>query len=159
MINKRRIYEIVQVASVNDRASRVFDQTILILIVLNVIAVILETVNSINVVMGPFFKAFEMFSVAVFTVEYILRLWTCTYVTKYNSAVTGRIQYMFTPIGYGDVYPITALGKMLGALIALLGVGMVALPTGIIGSGFVEEIQKDKQGRDTCPHCGESLRQ
>jgi voltage-gated potassium channel len=46
-----------------------------------------------------------------------------------------------TTIGYGDVYPVTILGKLVGSLIIILGVGMFALPTGILASGFVEEIQ------------------
>jgi hypothetical protein len=46
-----------------------------------------------------------------------------------------------TTIGYGDIYPVTTLGKIAGSLIIILGVGMFALPTGILASGFVEEIQ------------------
>ena len=42
-------------------------------------------------------------------------------------------------VGYGDIYPITTVGKTLGILIAFLGVGMVAIPTGIISAGFVEQ--------------------
>ena len=42
-------------------------------------------------------------------------------------------------VGYGDIYPITTLGKLLGAVITFLGVGMVAIPTGIISAGFVEQ--------------------
>lgn len=45
-------------------------------------------------------------------------------------------------IGYGDIYPITTLGKTFGILIAFLGVGMVAIPTGIISAGFVEQYQR-----------------
>ena len=41
-------------------------------------------------------------------------------------------------VGYGDIYPITVLGRVLAILIALLGVGVVAIPTGIISAGFVE---------------------
>ena len=42
-------------------------------------------------------------------------------------------------MGYGDIYPITPLGKLLGIVITFLGVGMVAIPTGIISAGFVEQ--------------------
>lgn len=41
-------------------------------------------------------------------------------------------------IGYGDIYPVTMLGKILGIIISFLGVGMVAIPTGIISAGFVD---------------------
>lgn len=50
-----------------------------------------------------------------------------------------------TTVGYGDVAPITDLGKVLGGVIAILGVGLVALPAGIIAAGFIEEIEKDKK--------------
>ena len=42
-------------------------------------------------------------------------------------------------VGYGDIYPITPLGKLFGICITFLGVGMVAIPTGIISAGFVEQ--------------------
>ena len=42
-------------------------------------------------------------------------------------------------VGYGDIYPVTAMGKFLGIVITFLGVGMVAIPTGIISAGFVEQ--------------------
>lgn len=47
-------------------------------------------------------------------------------------------------VGYGDIYPMTTLGKLLGIVISFLGVGMVAIPTGIISAGFVEQYQKLK---------------
>lgn len=45
-------------------------------------------------------------------------------------------------VGYGDVYPVTVAGKIAGILISFLGVGMVAIPTGIISAGFVEQYSK-----------------
>lgn len=45
-------------------------------------------------------------------------------------------------VGYGDIYPITVLGQLLGIVITFLGVGLVAIPTGIISAGFIEEYQK-----------------
>jgi len=62
-----------------------------------------------------------------------------------------------TTVGYGDVYPVTALGKLFGGLIAVLGIGMFALPTGIIGAGFVEQLQARKVLPQNCPHCGQQL--
>jgi voltage-gated potassium channel len=62
-----------------------------------------------------------------------------------------------TTVGYGDVFPITPLGKLFGAFIALLGIGMFALPTGILASGFAEEIKRRHEKEKTCPpcpHCG-----
>ena len=61
-----------------------------------------------------------------------------------------------TSVGYGDVYPITPFGKLLGGVISVLGLGLVALPTGILASGFAEEVQR-KRSNPTCPHCGKHL--
>lgn len=68
-----------------------------------------------------------------------------------------------TTIGYGDVYPITGLGKFLSAAISLIGIGLVALPTGIISSGFMEEFRARNESEEVkyefvyCPHCGKKL--
>ncbi|MBQ3584463.1 MAG: ion transporter [Lachnospiraceae bacterium] len=48
-------------------------------------------------------------------------------------------------VGYGDIYPITAIGKMFGIFITFLGVGMVAIPTGIISAGFVDQYSTIKK--------------
>ena len=45
-------------------------------------------------------------------------------------------------VGYGDIYPVTTIGRVMAICIAFLGVGAVAIPTGIIGAGFVEQYQK-----------------
>ncbi len=63
-----------------------------------------------------------------------------------------------TTVGYGDVYPVTVLGKLLSGLIAILGIGLVALPTGIISSGFVVEMSKKSEKKTIiCPHCGKEI--
>ena len=54
-------------------------------------------------------------------------------------------------VGYGDIYPITPVGKILGTIIAFLGVGLTAIPTGIISAGFVEQygrLQRIGNGAD-----------
>ena len=59
-----------------------------------------------------------------------------------------------TTVGYGDIYPITFVGKLLASIIAISGIGLVALPTGIISSGFVDEIktQEDMPSCQECPY-------
>jgi len=59
-----------------------------------------------------------------------------------------------TTVGYGDIFPITALGKFLAAIIAVLGIGIVAIPAGVIASGFIEIIHKSEC---VCPNCGEII--
>ncbi len=51
-------------------------------------------------------------------------------------------------VGYGDIYPVTTLGRVIGVLITFLGVGMVAIPTGIISAGFVEQYDKMKNATE-----------
>ena len=240
-----------------------FDVFIMVLIVLNVLAVILETVESIGTPYQTYFYWFEIFSVTVFSIEYLLRVWSCTSQKKYSKPFWGRVKFIFSPmglidlvaivpfyltftaldlrfvrtlrlfrlfwlfklmryshsltlfgnvfrnkkeellitvaimfvliiftssliyfaeneaqpdkfadipssmwwaivtlttVGYGDVFPITPLGKVFAGLIAVLGIGMFALPTGILGASFVEEINKIKSKKSTvCPHCGEEI--
>lgn len=83
-----------------------------------------------------------------------------------------------TTIGYGDVFPVTGWGKLISGIIAILGIGLVALPTGILSAAFMEEVEKknrkklkkklksiekektkEKKLKEICfcPHCGEKL--
>lgn len=48
-------------------------------------------------------------------------------------------------VGYGDIYPVTTMGRVFSIIITFLGVGMVAIPTGIISAGFVEQYQQFKK--------------
>jgi voltage-gated potassium channel len=70
-------------------------------------------------------------------------------------------------VGYGDVVPMTIAGKIIGGFVALLGIGLFALPTGILGSGFMEDVQRRRAEEAekartaappaSCPHCGKEL--
>ncbi len=62
-----------------------------------------------------------------------------------------------TTVGYGDIYPITVAGKICAGIMSILGIGLFALPAGILGAGFVEEIQKPNKVPKTCPHCGREI--
>ena len=61
-------------------------------------------------------------------------------------------------VGYGDMFPITPMGKFLGSFVVILGIGLFALPTGILASGFAEVLAKRKEEKQkkisVCPHCG-----
>jgi voltage-gated potassium channel len=61
-----------------------------------------------------------------------------------------------TTIGYGDMYPVTPLGRAIASIIAFMGILMLALPTAIFASGFMEVLE-DKKKRVRCPHCGRYL--
>jgi voltage-gated potassium channel len=73
---RRRAYEIIEGTGPDERHSRLFDGAIIALILINIAAFIAETVPSIEHAYGRWLDAFEVFSVAIFTIEYGLRLWT-----------------------------------------------------------------------------------
>ncbi len=262
---RQRIYAILDVAAVGDLTSRFVDMVITTLIILNVIAVILESVPSLTARWGPYFHAFDLFSVCVFTAEYALRMWACTADPRYAHPVGGRLRFAARPlvvidllailpfflhlampldmrmlrvlrlirllrvfklwryssalkvmsrvllakkeelvvcvivmlllltfaaaimhvveheeqpkafgsipaamwwavatlttVGYGDVYPITVVGRVVGACMALIGIGMFAMPAGIIAQGFAEQWQgrRDDRSPIICPNCGEPV--
>jgi len=62
-----------------------------------------------------------------------------------------------TTVGYGDVCPVTTLGKVIAAVVSVLGIAMFALPTGILGAGFVEELRGRNKATRKCPHCGKDV--
>jgi voltage-gated potassium channel len=259
---KHYLYRILIETDSKSRISRAFNLGMLILIILNVIAVTLSTIESLYEPNKLVFEVFEILSIFIFSIEYIARMWVCTLDKEYSSPVLGRIRFALRPmqmidllailpfflpflgvdlrfiravrlfrvfrilklgrysealsgltrvirtkkeelyitifaglillllssslmyiienaaqpdkfqsipdamwwavstlttVGYGDVYPITPMGKMLGSFIAILGIGLFALPAGIISSGFAAEIQKKHTGVKVCPHCGKPL--
>jgi voltage-gated potassium channel len=65
-----------------------------------------------------------------------------------------------TTVGYGDLVPITSVGKFLGGIFAIAGVGLLALPAGILSSGFFELLHVDRDKKEKgkkCPHCGKDI--
>ncbi|MDE6733683.1 MAG: ion transporter [Oscillospiraceae bacterium] len=77
-----------------------------------------------------------------------------------------------TTVGYGDVHPITVIGRVMGSIIAILGIALIAVPTGIITAGFSEQITRQNAEREAaeksnakeaedekkfCPYCGHKL--
>jgi len=240
---------------------RTINATLLFLILLNASAVVAETVESLPSDWREGLRLFEVFSVVVFSIEYLLRLWTCVVDPRYQHPIAGRIRYAFSPlglvdliaiapfflpwrttvdlryirvfrlirllrlfkvarytkalhtlghvfrrkreelaiagflamiavlcasssiyflerdaqpeafssipaamwwaistlttVGYGDIYPVTPGGKLLGAITDVLGIAMFALPTGILAAGFAEELQRHRRDQTrACPHCG-----
>ena len=247
-------------------ASTLANVSIFVLIVLNVLATILGTIGSLRSEYGMAFQAFEIFSVVVFTVEYVLRVWSCVEDEEYDGPLWGRLDFArsgpavidfvaiapfylslgldlrfvrvlrllrvfrlakaaryfpalrlfgrvfrekkeeivvslaflgmllvmtasliyyvergaqpkvfgsipdalwwsvvtVTTVGYGDAYPVTPLGQVLGGLVALLGTGIGAIPAGLLASGFTEAMEDEEEENDTpihyCPHCGSELK-
>lgn len=258
---KHRVHTLLHPELGNTHWDRALNAFIILLILLNVIAVMLETIPSIYLPNKAFFYYFDIISVSIFSIEYILRVWSCVHDERFRHPVYGRLRYMVTPgaiidllailpfylhvfvgldlrilrilrlfrflrlfrltsymkatklivnvfrsvynqlllslvlaitliiissslvyfpehiaqpdvftsipatiwwsvvtlttVGYGDMIPITIIGKVFTGVILLAGVAMFALPAGIITAGFLEEIRKQKKsGRQLiCPHC------
>lgn len=263
---KTRIHEILEIAEDGDWVSRCFDLFIVSLIALNVVALIISTIPTLSAY-STAFRIFELVSVILFSVEYLLRIWTSTKQEAYSHPIKGRLRFAtkgmmiidllailpfyialvvpaaavldlrflrvarlmrifrlfklsryskamkvlgsvlkaskeelgiavfvilvllvlasslmyfvenpaqpdafssipaamwwgvatLTTVGYGDVVPITALGKTLGAIVSILGIGLFALPAGILASGFASEVRSESSAK-RCPHCGEEIR-
>ena len=88
---KQRVWSILEAAEEGDRLSRAVDICILSLIFLNVLAVILGSVPSIQKRFSSAFSAFELFSVVVFTIEYLGRLWSCVVDGRYRRSRTAAL--------------------------------------------------------------------
>ncbi len=258
---RKRVYHFIEPSY---GQGHIVDVVIILLILLNIVALILETVEPIYNLNRFAFELFEDLSLAVFTIEYVVRLWAVTANPRFSRPVAGRIRFALTPlaiidllailplffpppsvdarfvrvvrvlrifrvlklvryfralrllgqviadrkeelvsiflvllillsissslmyfvehedqpevftsipatmwwsivtlttVGYGDTYPITALGQTIAAIIAILGIGMFALPAGILGAGFVEALaaHRSKDPKHHCPHCGKPL--
>ncbi|MBK2106203.1 ion transporter [Francisella philomiragia] len=50
-----------------------------------------------------------------------------------------------TTVGYGDMYPITLLGRLIAAIVSMLGIGVFAIPSGLIGGAFIDEIRQERE--------------
>jgi voltage-gated potassium channel len=241
---RREVHDVLEVGGDAHPAGRFVNAFIVVLIVLNAIAFAAETVDGLDARYGFYFRVFNIFSVAVFSIEYLLRLWSAVEIpmlsrmspwharlrfalrpmmlidlfavlpfyfswlypmdlrllrvlrlfrllklVRYSPALQtlGRVladEYRallgalliilvlllfastavyfleheaqpnkfgsipaaawwalatLTTVGYGDIVPITPLGKLLGGVVMLLGVGMIALPVAIISTGFNQE--------------------
>lgn len=259
---KKRVFLLLDPEKGGTVADRFVNSFIIGLILVNTATVIVETVQAIYEPNKKIFWWIDFLSVAIFTIEYLLRVWSCTCNSKYAHPVFGRIKYIFSvggiidllailpfylplfgsfdlrflrmlrllrfarffklgrymnaksviinvirskreelilsfliiiflitvaaclmfyiehdaqpgkfssipetmsdivtfiTVGYGDAYPATTLGKILSDFISLLGIGMFALPTGILASGFTTEFKKFKHEKTICPHCGQEI--
>lgn len=163
---KQKIFNIIQIGDKSNRISRFFDIFITVTIFCN-IAVIFRMLrvarifhlfrlnakyDSFNIITTVLYEKRNQIISSVFIV-FILMLASslCMYSveheaqpTVFRNAFSGIWWSMSTllTVGYGDIYPVTTLGRIMAICIAYLGVGAVAIPTGIISAGFVEQYQR-----------------
>ena len=107
-----------------DDKGRAVDAAIVLLIFLNIIALVLETIDTIHEQYYDLFSTFELFSLTIFTLEYILRLWSCTTNPRYSdNPVRGRIRFALSPLAIIDALAI------LPFFLGLMGVDMRVVRT------------------------------
>ena len=105
---KKRIFDVIESPDPEDWKGKCFDEFMIVLIVINVIAVVLETVESLAVAYGTIFQYFEYFSVTVFSIEYALRIWTAEENDdqRFHPPVKGRVRFALTPMALVDAIAI-----------------------------------------------------
>ena len=120
LITRRRIYEILEKGQAGDRQSLSCDIFLTVLIVVNLVAVCLETIDSLFAAYKPIFVTIELFSVSIFSIEYGLRIWSRTAAPdEYGKTATGkRLGYIFSFTGIIDLLAIlpSILPLLLGGI-------------------------------------------
>jgi len=99
---RRTIFRVLDADSRATGFERAGNFAVVALILANVAAVILESVPWVYTRYGAEFLRFEVFSVTVFTIEYLLRLWTCVEKDNYRRPIVGRLQFAVSPIALLD---------------------------------------------------------
>ena len=95
---KRRVFEVLNAVQPGDRVAQTIDVLLTLLIVLNVLALILSTMDDIFRTAPRAFRLFEIASVIVFTMEYAARVWSCTTDPRYSGPLRGRLRFMASPL-------------------------------------------------------------
>ena len=121
---KEKVHGLLHPDIVGDKNwDKIINVFIVSLIILNVIAVMLETVPSIekNKELMNFFKYFDWVSVIIFTIEYLFRVWSSNHEEKYKHSFWGRLKYMASPAALIDLIAIlpSYLHALLGSYIGL----------------------------------------
>ncbi len=105
---RRRTAELLEAHRPDDPLGKAIDAFLVVLILANIVAIILETEPWFSARYAGFFRGFEIFSVAVFTVEYLARLWSCVEKPLDDdvSPRLGRLRWMRSPLGLVDLLAI-----------------------------------------------------
>lgn len=101
-----RVYEVLEVSDHGDGLSKTIDIFLSGLIGLNVVHLVLETVPEIHNANVDIFKAFDTFSIYVFTIEYVLRIWSIGASSKYNYSMGDRLKFLRSPMALVDLLAI-----------------------------------------------------
>lgn len=118
-LSRKRLFELLEVARPGDRASRIVDIVLVVLIIGSVAAIVLESVDDFATRYSPVFDWLQVLSVAIFAVEYLLRIWSAPEHDdeRFRSPLLGRLRYGCTPMALVDLVAI--LPFFLGVFFAL----------------------------------------
>ena len=96
------VFDILENKDTKNVTTKYFNIFIVALILLNIIAFFLELIMN-TTSYKVFLRTFEIFSITIFTVEYVLRIWSCTLDKKYQNSIQGRVKFAFTPLAILDL--------------------------------------------------------
>lgn len=157
VILRTGLFELIEIGSNYDAWCWGYDFFNTFTILLNLTVSIMYTFDNMEMKYGPLLLTLERLTVAFFAIDFLLRVFTAKYlypdvsepraIGKYLTSFSGIWWAASTllTVGYGDIYPVTTMGKIFGIFIAFLGIGMVAIPTGIISVGFVDQYSRLKR--------------
>jgi voltage-gated potassium channel len=91
---RRRVFQLLDPVHTGQSKARAIEFALLTLIFFNIVAIVLESVESVNQKFGDYFRWLEVFSVLVFSVEYLLRVWVSVEDPRYKKRYRGRLRYM-----------------------------------------------------------------
>jgi voltage-gated potassium channel len=126
-------------------------------------------IRSLQIIWRVFASKKEEMTIALLTIIFLLVVFsTLVYIAEHHvqpdkfSSIPATMWWgitTLTTVGYGDMVPITPLGKMFAGVAAIFGIGIFAFPAGIISAGFAAQLQKknDRKKSMICPHCGEKI--
>ena len=100
---KHRLHQMFVSQHLSNRAAAIFNIVLAAIIIMNVLAMMLETMDSFYLAWKPVFIGFELFSLAFFIVEYGLRIWVADLTPRYQKPVLGRLRYMLSPMALIDL--------------------------------------------------------
>ena len=113
---KRNIFNIIQIGDKSNRPSRIFDVFITVVILTNIVITFLQTFDSLNFLSG-FFNVSEIITILIFSVEYLLRIWTADYLYPQKSSAEARLSFLVSFDGIIDLLTILPFFFLSGMVI------------------------------------------
>lgn len=113
---KRNIFNIIQIGDKSNRPSRIFDVFITVVILTNIVITFLQTFDSLNFLSG-FFDVLEIITILIFSVEYLLRIWTADYLYPQKSSAKARLSFLISFDGIIDLLTILPFFFLSGMVI------------------------------------------